>query len=86
MNKDIKKAAKKCWEEHQNYEKMILCLKYKGYKDPEIYLTDLSLEEIGYILGITRERIRQIETNAKKKIKHFALYDKNLREFIKMLW
>ncbi len=31
---------------------------------------DLTLEEIGLILGVTRERVRQIETSALKKLKH----------------
>ena len=31
---------------------------------------DFTLEEIGKILHITRERVRQIETTALKKIKH----------------
>ena len=86
MKDKIIMEAKKCWDEFQSYDKMISCLKQKGFKDADIKLTELSLEDIGYILGITRERIRQIEANAKKKIKHFALYDKNFREIIKTLW
>ena len=31
---------------------------------------DLTLEEIGLILGVTRERVRQIESSALKKLKH----------------
>ena len=30
----------------------------------------MTLAEIGLILGITRERVRQIETSALKKLKH----------------
>jgi len=30
----------------------------------------LKLEEIGSVLGITRERVRQIEANALKKLRH----------------
>ena len=38
-------------------------LKYRGS-------AELTLEEIGLVLGITRERVRQIETSALKKLKH----------------
>lgn len=32
----------------------------------------LTLEEIGTIMGLTRERVRQIEANALKKLRHPA--------------
>lgn len=38
-------------------------LKYHGS-------ADLTLEEIGLVLGVTRERVRQIESSALKKLKH----------------
>ena len=45
------------------------CIFYKlkifGIKD-----SDFTLDEIGKMLKITRERVRQIETQALKKIKH----------------
>lgn len=40
-----------------------------------------TLEETGKILGITRERVRQIQNNALKKLKNFKLSG-DLREFI----
>lgn len=36
----------------------------------------LTLEEIAIVLGVTRERVRQIEMNALKKLKHPSLRDK----------
>ena len=35
-----------------------------------LYSCDFTLEEIGRILNITRERVRQIEASASKKLKH----------------
>ena len=35
-----------------------------------LYACDFTLEEIGRILNITRERVRQIEASAIKKFKH----------------
>lgn len=35
-----------------------------------LYSCDFTLEEIGRILHITRERVRQIEASAIKKLKH----------------
>ena len=32
--------------------------------------SDLTLEEIGLVLGVTRERVRQIEASALKKLRH----------------
>ncbi len=36
----------------------------------------LTLEEIGKIMGLTRERVRQIEANALKKLRHPAHLNK----------
>lgn len=44
------------------------------------HVDHLTLDEIGKIYGVTRERIRQIEQNAFRKIRHrITLYDKNAR-------
>lgn len=44
---------------------------------------DLALEEIGLILGVTRERVRQIEASALKKLKHPKI-GRILKEYIMM--
>ena len=43
--------------------------------------SDFTLEDIGFILGITRERVRQIETSAIKKLKHPKIGGK-MRKYI----
>lgn len=45
------------------------------------YSQGLLLEEIAYTLGITRERVRQIEASALHKIKHPNL-NRNLRKYL----
>jgi RNA polymerase primary sigma factor len=46
--------------------------------------TDLTLEEVGKQFDVTRERIRQIEAKALRKLKHPSRSDK-LRSFIDSL-
>ena len=41
----------------------------------------MTLEEIGLVLGITRERVRQIEASALKKLKH-PKYARKLRGYL----
>ncbi len=45
--------------------------------------SDLTLEEIGLVLGVTRERVRQIESSAIKKLKHPSV-GRYLRDYIFM--
>ena len=48
---------------NQNIRCINYSLKYYGS-------ADLTLEEIGLVLGVTRERVRQIEASALKKLRH----------------
>ena len=64
--------ASKCFKQQKTYDGMVECLKQKGYKNPENQLTGLTLDEIGYIMGITRERVRQIENSALRKLRIYS--------------
>jgi len=44
---------------------------------------DMTLEEIAKMMGITRERVRQIEQMAIKKLKH-PKASKNLRNYLSL--
>lgn len=57
-------------------EKIVVELRY-GLRDGKTY----TLEETGKVLGITRERVRQIQEKALKKIQRFKV-TKELKEFI----
>ena len=41
-----------------------------------------TLEEIGTLLGVTRERIRQIESKALRKLRYHETRQQNLRDFL----
>ena len=45
--------------------------------------SDLTLEEIGLVLGVTRERVRQIEVSALKKLRHPST-GRRLRKYIEI--
>ena len=80
----LKKELKEILEEALSTlnEKEELILRYRfGLEDEKEY----TLEQIGKMLGITRERVRQIETRALRKLKHpnIAIYLKPFLEEIK---
>lgn len=71
---------------HEALEEIILSLKYReqdvirlryGLKDGRSY----TLEEIGQIYGVTRERIRQIEVNALRKLRN-PKYAKKIKDYL----
>lgn len=48
-----------------------------------LYGCDFTLEEIGTVLHVTRERVRQIESSAIKKLKH-PKAGKVIKQYIKI--
>jgi len=48
-----------------------------------LYECDFTLEEIGNVLDVTRERVRQIETSAIKKLKNPRL-GRGLKKYLDM--
>jgi RNA polymerase sigma factor (sigma-70 family) len=45
------------------------------------YMEEMTLEEVGQVLGVTRERIRQIENKAIRRIRWRAVSDKDVGSF-----
>ena len=67
-------VMRRLFECGQNIQRINHSLKYQGS-------SGLTLEEIGLVLGITRERVRQIESSALKKLKHPQI-GRILREYM----
>jgi len=53
----------------EEYDELRKAIKRK-FGGKSIEASDFTLEEIGGLLGVTRERVRQIEASAEKKLKH----------------
>ena len=71
-----------------NYVKLLSCRWHTGLilrklDELGLYACDFTLEEIGNILDVTRERVRQIETSAIKKLKNPKL-GRGLKKYLDM--
>jgi len=44
---------------------------------------ELTLQEVAFVLGITRERVRQIESSAERKLKH-PKFSREFRDYVFM--
>ncbi len=58
-------------------EAHILPLRY-GLADGKMH----TFEDVGSKLGVTRERVRQIEPRALRRLRHPAYYSRRLRDFL----
>lgn len=74
--KDMQRSVNEVLDCLKDKEYEIISLRY-GLADDK----PRTLEEIGNIYGVTRERIRQIEVNALRKLK-FAARKKGLRDYL----
>ena len=69
---------------HKEY--FVVCCKNGIVNDINTFPNKKTLEEVGKIIGVTRERVRQILNNAYKKIKkeYIAITSDNVEEKIKI--
>jgi DNA-directed RNA polymerase specialized sigma subunit len=76
-------ALKQYYDKYKNYNKAVAKMLKDGVINNVGEIKGLTLEEIGYVLGITRERVRQLESNAIKKLKQIMLKEKiDIRGFL----
>ena len=66
MKEDLKHQIDDVLDQLNDREKAVICMRFGLMKDE----SDRTLEEIGKELNVTRERVRQIESSAIKKLKH----------------
>ena len=66
MKDDLRVQIEQVLEQLNEREKAVIKLRF-GIMEDE---SDRTLEEIGKELNVTRERVRQIESSAIKKLKH----------------
>lgn len=66
LKDDLKEQIDEVLDQLNDREKAVIRMRF-GLMDDE---SDRTLEEIGKELNVTRERVRQIENSAIKKLKH----------------
>lgn len=66
MKRDLKLQINEVLDQLNDRERAVIAMRF-GLMDDE---SDRTLEEIGKALNVTRERVRQIEASAIKKLKH----------------
>ncbi|MBR8463705.1 RNA polymerase sigma factor RpoD [Campylobacter sp. faydin G-24] len=66
LKSDLREQIDDVLSQLNDREKAVICMRF-GLLDDE---SDRTLEEIGKALNVTRERVRQIESSAIKKLKH----------------
>lgn len=71
----LRESVQKVISRLKEREQYILAMRY-GLNDSDVH----TLEEVGNLLGVTRERVRQIETKAIRKLQHPS-YGKKLKDF-----
>ena len=66
VNEDLRKHIEEILEQLNEREKAVIKMRFGIMPDK----SERTLEEIGKELSVTRERVRQIESSAIKKLKH----------------
>ena len=77
LHGDLSDQIDKLLSELSDKEREIILYRF-GFHDGRTY----TLEEVGKIYGVTRERIRQIEVKALRKLQRRARYSPKLKEYI----
>jgi RNA polymerase primary sigma factor len=77
MKEDLQMQIDQILAQLNEREQAVVRMRY-GLMEDE---SDRTLEEIGSALSVTRERVRQIESSAIKKLKHPKV-GKNLRNYV----
>jgi RNA polymerase primary sigma factor len=77
MKEDLKNQIDQILSQLNEREQAVIRMRYGLLPDE----SDRTLEEIGNELDVTRERVRQIESSAIKKLKHPKV-GKNLKNYV----